>query len=564
MTSVTRPWLASYPSGVPHDIDTQGYTSLIDLLDRALHEHADRVALSFLGADYTYASLDAFGTALAAWLQGAGLQRGDRVALMMPNIPQYAVATLAVLRAGCIIVNVNPLYTVRELEYQLNDSGAKAILVVENVAATLASCIHRTGVQHVVLASVGDMLGPLKGRLVNAVLRNIKKAVPPFDLPNAVRFKDALKLGKRSLHEPARSELQDIALLQYTGGTTGVSKGAMLLHKNLLASVIQTEAWHVPVTQRLSSDEQATFVCALPLYHIFAFASLLLTLKLGGKLVLIPNPRDIEGMLKELSRHRIHVLPAVNTLFNAMMSHRAFSTVDWSHLRAAVGGGMAVHRAVADRWKEKTGITICEGYGLTETSPIASCNPLTTTDFSGFIGVPVSSTLMACLDDNGKEVSLGEPGEIAIRGPQVMGGYWQRPDETEKVMTPDGFFRTGDIGTMDERGFFRIVERKKDMIVVSGFNVYPNEIEEVVSQLEAVVECAAVGISDSHSGEAVKLVVVPKDGGLTEQAIRQHCRLHLTAYKQPRLIEFRTELPKSPVGKILRRELRQQTADANV
>ena len=484
---------------------------------------------------------------------------------MMPNVPQYPVAVAAVLRAGLVVVNVNPLYTARELEHQLRDSGAKAIVIVENFAATLERCLRATPVRHVVLCSMGDRLGWLKGHVVNYVVRKVKKLVPAYELPQAVRFNEALAQGSRSLLDGRMQQpdigSDDVALLQYTGGTTGVSKGAVLLHRNVIANVLQSEAWNEPAMRKVPSTEQPTSVCALPLYHIFAFTvNMMMCMRTGGKNILIPNPRDLAGTLKELSRHTFHSFPAVNTLFNGLLNHADFETVDWSHLKVSVGGGMAVQGAVAQRWLERTGCPICEGYGLSETSPSASCNPVTNTAYTGTIGVPLPSTDMKCVDDEGREVPLGQPGEIVIKGPQVMAGYWQRPDETAKAMTADGYFRSGDIGIMDERGFFRIIDRKKDMILVSGFNVYPNEVEDVVALLPGVAECAAVGVPDDKTGEVVKLVVVRKDAGLDEETIRQHCKANLTAYKCPRVIEFRQELPKTPVGKILRRELREAAA----
>ncbi|HQZ56928.1 MAG TPA: AMP-binding protein, partial [Ottowia sp.] len=463
----------------------------------------------------------------------------------------------AVLRAGYVVVNVNPLYTPRELEHQLKDSGAKAIVVLENYATTLEQCIAKTSVKHVVLASFGDRLGGLKGLLINFVLRKVKKLVPPFNLPTAVRYNDALARGRGAPFTAALAEPDDIALLQYTGGTTGVAKGAMLLHRNLIANVLQSEAWNDPVMKSIPAGEQPTSVCALPLYHIFAFTvNMMLSMRTGGKTILIPNPRDLPATLKELSKHTFHSFPAVNTLFNGLANHPDFNTVNWKNLRASVGGGMAVQSAVAKLWLEKTGCPIVEGYGLSETSPSASCNPVTLKEFTGTIGLPLPSTYLKILDDNGVEVPLGQPGEIAIKGPQVMAGYWQRPDETAKVMTPDGYFKSGDIGIMDERGYTRIVDRKKDMILVSGFNVYPNEIEDVVAAIPGVLEVGAVGVPDEKMGEAIKLVIVKKDPGLTEEAVRAYCKQNLTGYKQPRVIEFRAELPKTPVGKVLRRELR--------
>ena len=554
-----RPWLAAYPQGVPADVDLSKYPSLVALMDEAFTKYADRIAYSFMGKDVTYAQTDSLSNAFAAYLQGLGLVKGDRVAIMMPNVPQYPVTVAAILRAGFVVVNVNPLYTPRELEHQLKDSGAKAIVIIENFATTLEQCLVHTPVKHVVLCSMGDQLGMLKGTLVNYVVRNVKKMVPAFNLPGAVRFNDAVAQGARGAFKKPDIKPDDIALLQYTGGTTGVSKGAILLHRNVIANVLQSEAWNDPVMTKVPEGEQPTSICALPLYHIFAFTvNMMLSMRTGGKTILIPNPRDLPAVLKELSKHTFHSFPAVNTLFNGLANHPDFNTVDWSHLKVSVGGGMAVQRAVAKLWLEKTGCPICEGYGLSETSPSATCNPVTSKEFTGTIGLPIPSTYIAILDDDGREVPLGQPGEIAIKGPQVMAGYWQRPDETAKVMTEDGYFKTGDIGVMDARGYFKVVDRKKDMVLVSGFNVYPNEVEEVVASCPGVLECAVVGVPDEKTGEAVKLVIVKKDPALTEAQVKEFCKANLTGYKQPKVIEFRTELPKTPVGKILRRELRDK------
>lgn len=553
-----RPWLGAYPPGVPADIDVDQYPSLVHLMEESFQKFAHRPAYSFMGKELSYAQVDSLSQAFAAYLQGLGLAKGDRVAIMMPNVPQYPVAVAGILRAGYVVVNVNPLYTARELEHQLRDSGAKAIVIIENFAHTLQQCIGQTPVKHVVLAAMGDLLGLLKGSIVNYVVRNVKKMVPAFHLPQAVRFNEAIARGTRGHIKRPDLSPDSVAVLQYTGGTTGVSKGAVLLHRNVIANALQSEAWNEPVMKQIPADEQPTSICALPLYHIFAFTvNMILGLRTGGKVILIPNPRDLPAVLKELSQHTFHSFPAVNTLFNGLANHPDFNTVNWSHLKVSVGGGMAVQSGTAKLWLEKTGCPICEGYGLSETSPSASCNPTTSTAYSGSIGVPLPNTWMKCLDDEGNEVPVGQPGEIAIKGPQVMAGYWQRPDETAKVMTADGFFKTGDVGVMDERGYFRIVDRKKDMILCAGFNVYPNEIEDVVSTLTGVLECAAVGIPDEKAGEAIKLVIVKKDPGLTEDQVRAHCRANLTGYKQPKVVEFRAELPKTPVGKILRRELRE-------
>ena len=552
-----RIWLKSYPPGVPADLDTSQYPSLVALMEESFKKYANRTAYSFMGKDVTYGQTDSLSQAFAAYLQSLGLAQGDRVAIMMPNVPQYPVAVAAILRAGYVVVNVNPLYTPRELEYQLKDSGSKAIVIIENFASTLEKCIATTPVKHVVLCAMGDQLGLLKGALVNYVVRNVKKMVPEYNLPGAVRFNDAVARGTRGTVKQVSIKPDDVAVLQYTGGTTGVSKGAVLLHRNVIANVLQSEAWNQPVMALVPANEQPTSVCALPLYHIFAFTvGMMLSMRTGGKLILIPNPRDLPAVLKELTKHTIHSFPAVNTLFNGLANHPNFNTVDWSHLKVSVGGGTAVQSGVAKLWFDKTGCPICEGYGLSETSPSASCNPVTAKEYTGTIGVPLPSTYMKLLDDDGNEVAIGQSGEIAIKGPQVMAGYWQRPDETAKVMTADGFFKSGDIGVMDERGYFRIVDRKKDMILVSGFNVFPTELEDVVAQLDGVMECACVGVPDAKTGEAVKLVIVKKNPDLTEAQVRAYCKENLTGYKQPKVVEFRTELPKTPVGKILRRELR--------
>ncbi len=553
-----RPWLASYPQGVPADIDVNQYSSLVGLMEESFKKYTARAAYSFMGKEMTFGQIDSLSRAFGTYLQNLGLAKGDRVAIMMPNVPQYPIAVAGILRAGFVVVNVNPLYTPRELEHQLKDSGAKAIVIIENFATTLEQCIKATGVKHVVLAAMGDRLGLLKGALVNYVVRNVKKMVPAYNLPGAVRFNDAVAKGTSgTLNQPTITP-DDVAVLQYTGGTTGVSKGAVLLHRNVIANVLQSEAWNEPALKSLG-NEQSVGVVALPLYHIFAFTvNMMLGMRQGGKGILIPNPRDLPAVLKELAQHKIHTFPAVNTLFNGLANHPDFNTVDWSHLKISVGGGMAVQGAVAKLWLEKTGCSICEGYGLSETSPSATCNPTDSKQFTGTIGLPIPNTYLKCIDDDGVEVPLGQPGEIAIKGPQVMAGYWQRPDETAKVMTADGYFKTGDIGIMDEKGYFKIVDRKKDMVLVSGFNVYPNEVEDVVAQLPGVMECAVVGVADEKTGEAVKLVIVKKDPALTEAQVRDYCRANLTGYKQPKVVEFRTELPKTPVGKILRRELRDK------
>nr|WP_319564140.1 long-chain-fatty-acid--CoA ligase [uncultured Rhodoferax sp.] len=554
-----RIWLSSYPEGVPADIDVTRYASMVDMMEESFKKFTSLSAYSFMGKELTYAQVDELSQTFGVYLQSLGLSKGDRVAVMMPNVLQYPIAVAGILRAGYTLVNVNPLYTARELEHQLKDSGTKAIVILENFAATLEKCLAATPVKHVVLCAMGDQLGFLKGMLVNYVVRNIKKMVPDSNLPTAVRFNAALANGSSGTLKKIAIKPDDVAVLQYTGGTTGVSKGAVLLHRNLVANLLQSDAWFQPALGKVPPGEQLNEVCALPLYHIFAFTvGMMLSMRLGGKLILIPNPRDFVAVLKELAKHKIHLFPAVNTLFNGLANHPDFHKVNWSSLVASAGGGTAVQSAVAKLWLDKTGCPICEGYGLSETSPIATSNPVMVTEYSGSIGVPIPSTWLKLLDDDGNEVAPGAAGEIAIKGPQVMAGYWQRPDETAKVMTPDGYFKSGDIGVVDERGYFKIVDRKKDMVLVSGFNVFPTELEDVVSQMPGILECACVGVPDTKSGEAVKLVIVKKNPELTEEQVRAYCRENLTGYKQPKLVEFRTELPKTPVGKILRRELRNK------
>ncbi len=556
-------WLKSYQDGVPAEIDWTQYRSLTHLLEEAFRKYADRKAYVCMDKSISYGKLDQLSQQLGAWLQGKGLKKGARVALMMPNILQYPVAMAAVLRAGYTIVNVNPLYTPRELQHQLTDSGAEAIIVLENFATTVEQVIAKTQVKHVVVATMGDLLGFFKGALVNFVVRKVKKMVPSYSLPNATAFNMALFEGSRLSFKPAQIGHDDIAFLQYTGGTTGVSKGAVLLHRNVIANVLQNEAWLMPALGATLKSEQLVFVCSLPLYHIYALTvcSLMAT-RLGGMNVLIPNPRDMPGFVKELAKYRVNVFPAVNTLYNGLLNNPDFAKLDFSSYKVCNGGGMAVQQSVADRWLKLTGCPIVEGYGMSETSPVATANRLDIKSFTGTIGYPLPSTEVQILDDDGKPVPLGEPGEIAIRGPQVMRGYWQREDENDKVFTPDGFFKSGDVGIMDESGSTRIVDRKKDMILVSGFNVYPNEIEGVVAAHPGVLECACIGVPDKNSGEAVKLFVVRKDPNLTAEQLMDYCKTELTAYKKPKYIEFRTELPKTNVGKILRRELRDEKAAA--
>ncbi|MBR0818959.1 long-chain fatty acid--CoA ligase [Bradyrhizobium liaoningense] len=553
-----RIWLKQYPPGVPADIEPTQYASLVDLLEESFTKFADRKAFICMDKSISYRDLDQMSLALAAYLQGRGLQRGARVAIMMPNVLQYPVATAAVLRAGFAVVNVNPLYTPRELEHQLKDSGAEAIIVLENFAHTVEQVIAKTQVKHVIVGSMGDLLG-FKGVIVNLVVRRVKKMVPAWSLPGAVSFNDAISAGRGLTFNKPKLSPGDVAFLQYTGGTTGVSKGATLLHRNIVANVLQNDAWLQPAMAAPPHVDQLMIVCALPLYHIFALtACYLLAVRAGGCNLLIPNPRDIAGFVKELAKYQVNSFPAVNTLYNGLMHHPDFKKLDFSKLKISNGGGMAVQRPVAEQWKAVTGCFIAEGYGLSETSPTLTCNPATTTEFSGSIGIPVPSTWISIRDDDGNELPLGQAGEICAKGPQVMSGYWNRPEETAKVMTADGYFRTGDIGVMDEKGYTKIVDRKKDMILVSGFNVYPNEIEEVIASHPGVLECAVIGIPDSKSGEAVKAFVVKKDPNLTAESVIKFCQEQLTGYKVPKHIEFRTDLPKTNVGKILRRQLRDE------
>ncbi|MEZ2131196.1 MULTISPECIES: long-chain fatty acid--CoA ligase [unclassified Sinorhizobium] len=550
-----RIWLASYPDAVPAQIPPPEYASLAELFEKMCARYANRLAFSSMGKAMTYRRLDEQTWKIAAWLQGIGLQKGDRVAVMMPNILQNPIAVYGILRAGLVVVNVNPLYTPRELEHQLNDSGAKAIFVLENFANTVERVLVKTDIRHVVVTSLGEMLG-LKGYIVNYVVRKVKKLVPDWSIPEHKRFSRVLTEGARLSLQPVELSGSDLAFLQYTGGTTGVAKGAILTHANLLANQLQLSLWLNSAYGEKARPEVLTFVCALPLYHIFALTvNSLMGLSLGAHNVMIANPRDIPAFVKELGKYRFDIFPGLNTLFNALMNNSDFAKLDLSHL-STLAGGMAVQRPVAERWRKMTGTWITEGYGLSETSPVASANRFDSPEFTGSIGLPLPSTDFDIRDDDGNSLPSGEVGEICIRGPQVMAGYWQKPEETAMVMTPDGFFRSGDMGFMDERGFTKIVDRKKDMILVSGFNVYPNEVEEVAAMHPGILEAAAIGVPDKHAGEVVKLFVVKKDQGLTEADVRAHCAANLTNYKRPRLIEFRTELPKSNVGKILRKELR--------
>ena len=552
-------WLKQYPAGVPAEIDVNQYETVSQVLEESMKKYAARTAFVCMGKSISYAQLDAASRNLGAWLQSRGLAPGARVALMMPNIMQYPVCVAAVLRAGYVVVNINPLYTPRELEHQLKDSGAEAIIIIENFATTLEKVVANTLVKHVVVAAMGDLLGGLKGMLVNFVVRKVKKMVPDFSLPGSFRFNDVVSQGASMTLKAVARTREDVAFLQYTGGTTGVSKGATLLNRNIIANMLQVEAWMQPAINT-HTDEQNNFVCALPLYHIFALTVCnMIGMRTGSCNLLIPNPRDIPGFVKELSTFKFNVFPCLNTLFNALANNPEFAKLDFSSLKISLGGGMATQRPVAERWMALTGSAIVEGYGLSETSPVATCNVANLKGFTGTIGLPVSSTEIAIRDEEGKDLPLGEAGEICIRGPQVMAGYWNRPDETANVMTADGFFKSGDVGIMDAEGATRIVDRKKDMVLVSGFNVYPSEVEEVAMNCPGVLEAAVIGVPDEHSGEVVKLFIVKKDPALTESAVQDFLKEQLTGYKRPKFIEFRTDLPKSPVGKILRRELRPKS-----
>jgi len=553
-----RIWLKQYPAGVPSDIDATQYSSLVELLEESFAKFRDRKAFICMDKSISYRDLDEMSLALAAFLQSKGLKKGARVALMMPNVLQYPISTAAVLRAGFAVVNVNPLYTPRELEHQLKDSGAEAVIVLENFATTVQQVMARTAVKTVIVGSMGDLLG-IKGMIVNLVVRRVKKMVPAYSIPGAVSFNDALAAGRSIKLDKPKLVPDDVAFLQYTGGTTGVSKGATLLHRNILANVLQNDAWLQPALKKPPIVDNMIIVCALPLYHVFALtACYLLGLRAGGTNLLIPNPRDMAGFVKELMKYQVSFFPAVNTLYNGLLNTPGFDKLDFSKLKISNGGGMATQKPVAEKWLKTTGCALSEGYGLSETSPTLTCNRADIEEFSGTIGLPVPSTWLSIRDDHGNEVPLGTAGEICAKGPQVMAGYWNRPEETANVMTADGYFRTGDIGVMDERGYTKIVDRKKDMILVSGFNVYPNEIEEVIASHPGVLECAVIGVPDARSGEAVKAFVVKKDPNLTAEDIIKFCGTQLTNYKVPKQIEFRTNLPKTNVGKILRRELRDE------
>jgi long-chain acyl-CoA synthetase len=554
-------WLKQYPRGVPAEIALDELPTLAVLIEDSLRRHHALAACRFMGRTMSFGELDRQSRALAAWLQSRGLARGDRVALMMPNLPQYPVAAMAVLRAGMVVVNVNPQFGAHDLGHQLRDSGARAIVVFEHLAARLQQVLPQVPTLTVLLASMGDLLGPLKGRLVNRRLRRVHKQLPAGELPESVPWASAIAQGQRLALAPVAITPADIALLQYTGGTTGLSRGAVLLHRNLAANVLQCQAWYAPALARIPAGEQGVNVCALPLHHLFAFTGcMLLGLRLGMCNLLVPDPGDTAGLLKTLARERVHSFPGVEPLFRALVRHPDFDSVDWSHLCITGAGGTATQVGTARLWQEMTGCVICEGYGLSETSPVVSCNPVDSETFSGSIGLPLPGTEIRLLDDEGADVAPGSAGEIAIRGPQVMAGYWQRPDETARVMTADGFLRSGDIGAIDGAGYLSIVDRKKDLILVSGFNVYPNEVEDVVTRMPGVLECAAVGVPDAGAGEAVKLIVVRSDPAATspgEDDVRAYCEAHLSGYKRPRVVEFRADLPRSAVGKVLRRELRE-------
>ncbi len=553
--SPAKPWLASYPDVVPHEVGEPQFSSIGALMSDACGKFAGRPAFTCMGKSLSFSDLDLMSSNFGAYLQSKGLKKGARVAIMMPNVLQYPVVMMATLRAGYTVVNVNPLYTARELEHQLKDSGAEAIVILENFASTLQAVIAKTGIKHVVVASMGDLMG-LKGFIVNFVVRNVKKMVPAWSLPGHERFNDTLSQGSAASLKPVDVGPDDVAFLQYTGGTTGVSKGATLLHRNVLANVAQNALWIESAYVNHPRPDRTTYICALPLYHIFALTvNALMGMQQGAHNILIPNPRDIPAFVSELQKYEFNVFPGLNTLFNALLNNEDFKKLDFSGLLLTLGGGMAVQAPVAKRWKELTGCAISEGYGLSETSPVATANRFDA-EFSGTIGLPIPSTDIAIRDEDGKDLPLEEVGEICIRGPQVMAGYWNRPDETAKVMTKDNFFKSGDMGFINAEGYVKIVDRKKDMILVSGFNVYPNEIEDVVAGHDGVLEAAAIGVPDEHSGEVPKLFIVKKDPALTEDEVLAYCKKNLTGYKRPKYIEFRDELPKTNVGKILRRELR--------
>ncbi len=557
-------WLKSYPPGVPHDINPEQYRSVAHLLEESFRKHAKSPFSVCMDRWMNYGELERLSGALGAYLQGLGLQPGARVAIMLPNIPQFGVTMAAVLRAGYTCVNVNPLYTARELEHQLKDSGATAIVILENFAHTLADVVDHTNVQHVVMASMGDLLGFWFGKWITFAVRHLAKMVPAYELPltngrKVVSFKKALALGERRTLAPSTATLDSIAFLQYTGGTTGLSKGAVLTHRNIVAATLQAEAWFTPALAKIGDVTKANSIAALPLYHIFALTLCLLAIRQGSSLTLIPNPRDIPKFVAELKKRPFHMLPAVNTLFNALLQNAQFRALDFSHLCVSQAGGMAASEGTAKQWQKVTGSTMIEGWGMSETCAIGTNNPVTNTEFTGSIGLPLPGIDIAIKDDAGNSLPQGESGEICIRGPNVMTGYYNQPEENAKAFTPDGFMRTGDIGIMDAQGYTRIIDRKKDMILVSGFNVFPNELEQVISLCPGVVECAAIGVPDEKQGEAIKVFIIKNDPALTEDDVARYCQENLTGYKRPKYIEFRDELPKSNVGKILRRELRSNS-----
>jgi acyl-CoA synthetase (AMP-forming)/AMP-acid ligase II len=562
---MNKPWLAHYPEGVPADIDPETFQSLGQFLESSFEQHAQNPFSVCMERWMSFAELGRDSAAMGAWLQQQGLQSDARIALMLPNIPQFAVTMSGILRAGFTCVNVNPLYTARELEHQLNDAGATALIILENFAHTLQPILDRTKVQVVVVATLGDMLGPVYGRWITFAVRHLAKLVPAYTLPattaegrprKLISFRQALHEGQSLTLKPANTTLDSVAFLQYTGGTTGLSKGAVLTHRNVIAAILQAEAWFSPALKRIGDISKSNSIAALPLYHIFALTLCFLAIRWGSQLTLIPNPRDIPKFVAVLKRRPFHLMPAVNTLFNALLQNPEFRALDFSALCVSQAGGMAASEGTAKEWQKVTGCAMVEGWGMSETCAIGTNNPINTTDFSGTIGLPLPGIDIAIKDDEGNPVAIGETGEICIRGPNVMTGYYQQPEENQKAFTADGFMRTGDIGVMDERGYTRIVDRKKDMILVSGFNVFPNELENVISLCPGVLECAAVGVPDDKQGEAIKLFVVKKDPSLTEETVAAYCRAQLTGYKVPKFIEFKTELPKTNVGKILRRELR--------
>lgn len=558
-----KQWLKSYPLGVPHEIDPDQYTSLTQLLEESFRRHANRPFSVCMERWMSYRELDELSRSLGAWLQAQGLEPGARVAIMLPNVPQFAVTMAAVIRAGYTCVNVNPLYTARELEHQLKDSGATAIVILENFCHTLEQVIANTQLRHVVVSGFGDLLGTVYGQWLTFAVRHLAKMVPAYRLPLAdgrtvTPLPRALSEGARVTLKPTPQSLDSIAFLQYTGGTTGLSKGAVLTHRNIVAAILQAEAWFTPALRKVGDVSNTNGIAALPLYHIFALTLCLLAIRSGSHMTLVPNPRDVGKFVEVLKKRPFHMLPAVNTLFNALLQHPQFRTIDFSQLVVSQAGGMAASEGTARQWRKATGCVMVEGWGMSETCAIGTNNPLDSTEFSGTIGLPLPSIDIAIKDDDGRDVPQGQPGEICIRGPNVTPGYYQKPEENAKAFTADGFMRTGDVGIMDERGYTRIVDRKKDMILVSGFNVFPNELENVISLCPGVVECAAIGVPDEKQGEAIKVFVVKNDPTLTEETVAGHCRQNLTGYKLPKYIEFRDELPKSNVGKILRRELRAQ------